>query len=89
MLVALTLLAAVTTATPVPALALPEPVTRNARLLQALNQTEDDFATVQKELGLVGSAPLAGLKSDRATARPSTSQSAKPHVQKASAQKSR
>jgi hypothetical protein len=32
-------------------------------LLEALQQAEDDFRIVQRELGLAGSAPLAGLSS--------------------------
>ena len=84
MLYTLALFAAVTAAAPGPELVLPEPVTPNARLLQALNQAEDNFATVQKELGLVGAAPLTGLKSDQAPVRPSTSRSPKPRVQKVS-----
>lgn len=86
MLFELALLAAVTAAAPRPEFALPEPVTRNAQLLRALGQADDDFATVQKELGLVGAAPLVGLKTDVAPARPSVSRSSKARVQKVSAQ---
>ena len=86
MLYTLVLLAAVTAAAPRPELALPEPVTRNAQLLRALGQADDDFATVQKELGLVGAAPLVGLKTDGAPVRPSASRPTKAKVQKASAQ---
>ena len=86
MLFELAFFAAVTAAAPRPEMALPEPITRNARLLRALGQADDDFATVQKELGLVGAAPLVGLKTNEAPVRPQASRSSKPRVQKASAQ---
>ena len=82
MLYTLALFAAVTAAAPCPEFALQEPVTRSAQLLRALEQADDDFASVRKELGLVGAAPLAGLKSEGAPIWPSTSRSAKPRVQK-------
>ena len=62
-------LAAVTTATR-PEIVTPEPTTRSAQLLQALQQAEDDFASVQRNLGLVGAAPLAGLGAERAASSP-------------------
>ena len=89
MLYTLALLAAVTAAAPCPEFALQEPITRSAQLLRALEQADDDFASVRKELGLVGAAPLAGLKPDPATVRTSASRSTKPRVQKASAQAGR
>ena len=84
MLYTLALFAAVTAAAPCPELALQEPITRSAQLLRALDEADDDFASVQKELGLVGAAPLVGLKADQAAVRPSRSRSARPRVQKAS-----
>ena len=84
MLYTLALVAAVTAAAPRPELALKEPITRSAQLLRALDEADHDFASVQKELGLVGAAPLVGLKADQAAVRPSRSPSARPRVQKAS-----
>ena len=84
MLYTLAFLAAVTTAAPLPEIPLQEPVTRSARLLRALDQAQDDFAAVQKELGLVGAAPLAGLKPEPLPVKVSASRWAKPRVQKAS-----
>lgn len=74
-------LAAVTTATR-PEIVTPEPSTRGAQLLQALQQAEDDFASVQRNLGLVGAAPLAGLGSEKAAVRPA--RASKAGVQKVS-----
>ena len=82
MLYTLALFAAVTAAAPGLEIAEPEPVTRSAQLLRALDQADFDFASVQKDLGLVGAAPLVGLKPDQATVRTSHSRSAKPRVQK-------
>jgi hypothetical protein len=84
MLYTLAFLAAVTTAPTLPEIPLQEPVTRSARLLRALDQAQDDFASVQKELGLVGAAPLTGLKAEPLPAKVSAVRSAKPRVQKAS-----
>lgn len=84
MLYTLVLLAAVTGTAPMPDLPQHEPVTRPAQLLRALDQAQDDFASVQKELGLVGAAPLAGLKPEKAVVRTSSARAAKPRVQKAS-----
>ena len=77
-------LAAVTTATR-PEIVTPEPVTRGAQLLQALQQAQDDFASVQRDLGLVGTAPLAGLGAEKATVRPSASRAVRAGVHKVSA----
>lgn len=85
MLLTLILLSAVTSAVPLPELPVQEPVTRNAKLLRAMDQAQDDFATVQKELGLVGAAPLAGLKPETTPVRLTASRTTKqPRVQKAS-----
>ena len=84
MLYTLALLAAVTAAPALPEIPLQEPVTRSAKLLRALDQAQDDFASVQKDLGLVGAAPLTGLKPEPAPVKVSASRSAKPRVQKAS-----
>ena len=89
MLYTLALFAAVTAAAPCPEFALPEPITRSAQLLRALDEADRDFASVQKELGLVGVAPLVGLKADPAAVRTSRSPSAKPREQKASTHTSR
>jgi hypothetical protein len=79
------LLAAVNLTTPRPELVTPEPITRSAQLLQALGQAEDDFAEVKRELGLVGSAPLAGLRTDdRPLVRPAVQRAGKPRIEKAS-----
>lgn len=85
MLFTLAFLAAATITSPRPELVSPEPVTRSARLLQALSQAEDDFASVKRELGLVGAAPLTGLKADEPPVRPETSSFGKPRARKASA----
>jgi hypothetical protein len=74
-------LAAVTTATR-PEIVTPAPVTHGAQLLQALQQAEDDFASVQRNLGLVGTAPLAGLGAEKASNRPSASRASKARAQK-------
>jgi hypothetical protein len=79
------LAAAVNLTSPRPEIATPEPTTPSARLLQALGQAEDDFADVKRELGLVGSAPLAGLKADdRPLVRPAAQHSEKGKVKKVS-----
>jgi hypothetical protein len=82
MLLSLAFVAAVTTMAP-PPLITGEPETRNARLLDALQRAEDDFKSVQRELGLVGSAPLAGLKPDKPAARQVVGRPRNPRVQKA------
>ena len=85
MLLTLVLLSAVTGTVPLPEFPVQEPVTRGAKLLLALDQAQDDFASVQKELGLVGAAPMAGLKPEPAPVRWTASRSPKPpRVQKAS-----
>ena len=76
-------LAAVTTATR-PEIVTPEPVTHGAQLLRALQQAEDDFASMKRDLGLVGAAPLAGLGPEKAAVRHSASRGSKTGVQKAS-----
>lgn len=76
-------LASFTTATR-PEIVTPEPVTHRAQLLQALQLAEDDFASVQRNLGLVGAAPLAGLGPEKAAVRPSASRGSKTGVRKAS-----
>jgi hypothetical protein len=68
-----------------PELIMPEPITSGAQLLRALSQAEDDFAKVQGELGLVGSAPLVGMKVDKPTPSPAVSRASKPRVKKAAA----
>jgi hypothetical protein len=73
MLIPFVVLAAVTLTTLRPELVTPEPTTRSAQLLRALDQAEDDFASVQRELGLVGSAPLVGLEPERPVVRPASS----------------
>ena len=88
MLFTVAFLAAVTL-TPRPELVSPEPVTRSARLLQALSRAEDDFASVQKELGLVGAAPLTGLKADETPVTSKSSRSTKPRVQRVANKTSR
>ena len=60
----------------------PEPTTRVGQFLQVLQQAEDDFATVQKELGLTGSAPLVGLGAERPV-RTAVAKPARPKVEKA------
>ena len=86
MLYTLALFAAVTAAAPRPEVAEPEPITQSAQLLRALDEADNDFASVQKELGLVGAAPLVGLKADQAAVRTSHSRPARPRVQRASTQ---
>ena len=61
----------------------PEPTTRSAKLLDAFQRAEDDFKSVQRELGLVGSAPLAGLKTDKPATREVVGRPRNPRVQKA------
>ena len=82
MLLSLALIAAVTTMTP-PPLITAEPETRNAKLLDALQRAEEDFKSVQRELGLVGSAPLAGIQEAKPSARRVAKGSPKASVQKA------
>lgn len=85
MLLSLALVAAVTTTVPrPPELIAPEPTTTNARLLDAFQRAEDDFKSVQRELGLVGAAPLAGIQEQQPAARRVAKRPAKPGgVQKA------
>jgi len=74
--------AAVTTATR-PEIVTPEPTTRLGQLLQVLQQAESTFASVQKELGLVGSAPLVGLGTERPAVVAAVTRPVRPQVQKA------
>jgi hypothetical protein len=77
------MLAAVTTAMR-PEIVSSQPTTRNAQLLLALRQAEDDFASVHRDLGLSGSAPLAGIGSEMPVARPSADRSGKMRAGKTS-----
>jgi hypothetical protein len=84
MLITWAVLAAMNLTSPRPELVTAEPETPNARLLLALGQAEDDFAAVKRELGLVGSAPLAGLGAERPVVKAAASRSSKAKVKKAS-----
>jgi hypothetical protein len=78
-------LGAVSTTPLRPELIMPEPVTSGAQLLHALGQAEDDFARVRSELGLLGAAPLVGLKEEKPARPAATRRSGKPRVEKATA----
>jgi len=83
MLLSLALVAAVSTTAPRPELITLEPTTTNARLLDAFQRAEDDFKSVQRELGLVGAAPLAGIQEEKPSAKRVAKRPARPGVQKA------
>ena len=76
-------LAAVTTAVR-PEIVTPEPTTRTAQFLQTLQQAEEAFANVQRELGLVGAAPLVGLGAEKPAVRPEPPRDRKTRVEKVS-----
>ena len=76
-------LAAVTTAVR-PEIVTPEPTTRAAQFLQTLQQAEEAFENVQRELGLVGAAPLVGLGAEKPVVRADASRDRKARVQKVS-----
>jgi hypothetical protein len=76
-------LAAVTTAVR-PEIVTPEPTTRAAQFLQTLQLAEETFASVQRELGLVGAAPFVGLGAEKPAVRPDAPGERKARVQKAS-----
>jgi hypothetical protein len=75
-------LAAVTTAVR-PEIVTPEPTTRTSQFLQTLQQAEEAFANVQRELGLVGAAPLVGLGAEKPV-RPEPPRDRKTRVEKVS-----
>lgn len=83
MLITLALMASVTALAGHPEMPSLQPVTRSGQLLQALDKAEDDFASVKSELGLVGSAPMPGLKAEEPV-RSAAAPSAKASVQRAS-----